>query len=107
MKQLMHTVMWRLQGDAAQRTASGLKCIAAFDKVRQAASADLPGLLDLQIAFNDTSVNDSPDAWHLVLVTRFTSTKALEDYNQHPAHVAIKVLMAPLKQSRAVVDAWV
>jgi hypothetical protein len=107
MKQLLHIVMWRLQGDAAQRASSAALCIDAFNQISQAAPTDLPGLIELNIAANDAGVNDTPDAWHLVLVTRFASLRALEEYNQHPLHLATKTLMAPLKQSRAAIDAWV
>jgi hypothetical protein len=106
MKQLLHTVMWRLQGDAAQRQQHIAQCMVAFEKINTHREV-FPGLIDLQIAANSDALNNSPDAWHLVLVTRFAGVSDLMHYNQHALHLDIKTLMAPIKQARAVVDAWV
>jgi hypothetical protein len=107
MKQLLHTVMWRLQGDVVQRKQLVQKCVAAFLAIRDVAESDLQGMLAMQITANDETLNNSSDSWHLVLMMRFASQDDLERYNQHPLHLHVKALMAPIKQARAVVDAWI
>jgi hypothetical protein len=95
---LLHVVMWRLAGPGeAERAAQAQTCVAAFEALR----GQIEGLHAIDIGPNCI---DGPDAWDLLLVMRFADRAALQRYNEHPAHLAIKQVMGPLRTARVVAD---
>jgi hypothetical protein len=98
MSAIVHLVMWKLNGASVpERQAQGQLAVQAFEALR----GQVPGLLRMEVGGN---VIEADDAWDLALSMVFASRSALEAYNTHPAHQAIKVLMRPMRQSRAQVD---
>jgi len=98
MSAIVHLVMWKLNGaTAADRQAQAQVMVQAFDAVR----GQVPGLLRMDVGAN---LVGAEDAWDLALSMVFASRSALDAYNVHPAHQAIKALMRPMRQTRAQVD---
>ena len=96
--QIVHIVMWRMNGATAdKRLSQALTAAAAFEATR----GTIAGVLDMQVGVN--AVN-APDAWDLGLSMRFESRAALEAYANHPAHLEIKKLVGPLRMDRKQVD---
>jgi Stress responsive A/B Barrel Domain len=78
MSAIVHLVMWKLNGASVpERQAQGQLAVQAFEALR----GQVPGLLRMEVGGN-----------------------VIEADNTHPAHQAIKVLMRPMRQSRAQVD---
>lgn len=50
----------------------------------------------------DVGADHAP--WDIALYSQFTDRAALEVYQQHPKHLAIKPILAPLREGRAAVD---
>ena len=95
---IVHIVSWRLNGATpADRARQAERIVSAF----QAGRADIPGLLRLDVGRN---VVDAPDAWDVALCMVFASRADLDAYQRHPAHLAIKALVGPMRSARAQVD---
>jgi len=61
----------------------------------------VPGMLTYEIGI-DIGVDGGP--WDIAIYSEFKDRAALEAYQQHPKHLAIKPVIAPLRESRAAVD---
>ncbi len=94
----VHIVSSRLNGSsAAERAEQASLIIAAFEQTR----SQVPGLLSLQAG---TNIIAAPDAWDLAVVMVFESRTALDAYQTHPSHLAIKALVGPLRSARSQID---
>ena len=63
----------------------------------------VPGLLKAQ-----TGLNLAPEGeHHMVLYTEFTSREAMEAYQTHPLHLAVKEEMKDAVAGREVLDYWI
>lgn len=95
---IAHIVTWRLNGASAkEREQQARLMVQAFE----AARAEVPGLLSMQIGAN---VIDAPDAWDVALYMTFASRAHLAAYQAHPSHLAIKQLVGPMRTARCQVD---
>ncbi|WP_169426669.1 Dabb family protein [Curvibacter lanceolatus] len=95
---IVHVVTWRLNGDRPEvRATQAAKIVAAF----RALEHDVPGMVRMEIGAN---VTEADDAWDLALVSVFRTRTDLMAYQSHPAHLALKHLVAPLRSQRAQVD---
>lgn len=94
----VHLVLWQLNGANAEiKSTQAQEVVSAF----QGLVGQVPGLLSLTVGANELK---SDGAWDLGLSMKFESLQALEAYNQMPEHLAIKALMGPMRQARAMVD---
>ncbi|HEV8689687.1 MAG TPA: Dabb family protein [Ideonella sp.] len=94
----MHIVAWRLNGgDEAERLAQAQAVVEAVEATR----GRIPGLLSL-----DTGINivEGADAWDVGAVMVFASRADLDAYQTHPAHLALKAVVGPLRSARSQVD---
>lgn len=95
---IVHIVSWRLNGATLQdRNQQASQILAAFD----AARTEVAGLLRLETGPN---VIDAADAWDLAVVMVFESRAALDAYQTHPSHLAIKALVGPMRSARGQID---
>lgn len=95
---IVHLVSWRLNGPTpAERAVQAQQIVQAFAAIRDQVS----GLLRLDVGSN---VIEAPDAWDVAAVMLFESREALTAYLDHPAHLAIKSLVAPLRSARSQID---
>lgn len=94
-----HIVVWTLKPNAegadAQTNAQRVK--AAFEKL----NGRIPGMLRLEIGLDFSRTKESGD---VVLYSEFESRAALEGYQEHPEHVALKAFMRTVRDERRVVD---
>ena len=98
MSQVLHLVMWKLNGDtAADKAAHALTLKTAFRGMQQ----HLPSLLEV---FADTNMVQVDGAFDFAISMRFASWADLKAYNIHPAHEDIKQMMREIRTERASVD---
>lgn len=95
---IVHIVNWRLNGASVEeRSDQAARITAAFE----AARSQVSGLLRLEVGRN---IIDAPDAWDLAAVMLFESRAALDAYQTHPSHLAIKALVGPMRSARGQID---
>jgi quinol monooxygenase YgiN len=94
---IKHIVMWKLKGEGAEKQANIAQARAALETCRGA----VPGMVKYEIGV-DIGSDSSP--WDLVVNSEFTDRAALDAYQQHPKHLAIKPIIGPLRESRGAVD---
>ncbi len=95
---IVHIVSWRLNGASPEdRARQSTQILAAFHATR----AEIDGLLRFEAGQN---VIDASDAWDLAVVMVFSSRAALDAYQSHPCHLAIKALVGPMRSARSQID---
>lgn len=96
---LTHIVLWKLHANAAGRTRDENAAIA---KARlEALAGKIPGLIHIEVG---SDVLRSPASADLALYCQLESRDALDVYQDHPEHVAIKGFMAEITADRTVID---
>ena len=96
---IRHIVMWKLKAHAegADRAANLLKMQALLESC-----ADLvPGLLELTVAIASPGLEADCD---ILLDTCFESKAALDAYQAHPRHVAMKPFIGAIRLERYCMD---
>ncbi|MDB5761753.1 MAG: stress responsive protein [Herminiimonas sp.] len=96
---LKHIVMWQLKDHAegADKAVNAQKVKALLD-----ACADIvPGILKFETAIAGPDLEATYD---VVLYSEFTSKAALDAYQEHPKHVAIKPFIGAVRQARQCMD---
>lgn len=98
MTAIVHVVAWRLNGpDAPARQAQARAALAAVEATR----GRVPGLVSLEAGIN---IVEAADAWDVGAVMVFASRAALEAYQTHPVHLALKAVIGPMRQARSQLD---
>jgi quinol monooxygenase YgiN len=90
-------VMWKLKGEGVEKRNNIAQVKAALETCQGIVS----GMLRYEIG-TDIGTDHAP--WDIVVYSEFTSRDALQAYQQHPAHLAIKPVIGPLRESRGAVD---
>lgn len=96
---IKHIVMWRLNESAYGKPKSENalelknKLLAMCGKVN--------GLINIEVGFDFSSEKDSCD---VVLYSEFKNKEALNEYQTHPDHEAIKKWLSEVRYERRVVD---
>jgi len=96
---IKHVVMWRLKDEALGNTKK--ENARLIKKKLEAINGKVPGMVKLEIGFDFSETDDSCD---VVLYSEFESRQALEDYQKHPAHLAVKPFIKDVRFERRVVD---
>jgi quinol monooxygenase YgiN len=94
---LKHIVMWKLKGEGAEKQENLRKVKAALESCRDI----VPGMLKYEIGV-DAGIDAG--ALDIVIYSEFTGREALQAYQQHPTHLAIKPVVAAVREVRSVVD---
>jgi hypothetical protein len=94
-----HLVMWRLRERI--RAADAMENKPQILQAVEAMRSGIDGLKALEIGFNRGGASDSAD---LALYSEFDSWEALQAYESHPLHDALKQLIGPMRAERRVVD---
>lgn len=98
MSEIVHVVSWRLNGRTPlERAQQADTIIAAVEATR----GQITGLVSLEVGRN---VVEAPDAWDVGAVMVFHNRAALEAYQRHPEHLALKAIVAPLRSARSQLD---
>ncbi len=96
---IKHIVMWRLhehaEGNDKMNNAKLVK-----EKL-EALRGRIPGMLKLEVGIDFSGTDTSAD---VVLYSEFESREALDSYQTHPEHEAVKPFMAAVRSERRVVD---
>ena len=93
-----HIVFWQFKDSAAGQTKQ-----ENMNRVKGQLEAlkVLPGVITVEVGFDILHVSASCDA---VLYSTFADQSALDAYQQHPDHVAIKQFLGEVTKERHVVD---
>lgn len=96
---IKHIVFWKLkdQAEGADRAANARKMKALLDSC-----ADLvPGIVKFEAALAQPGLEATYD---VVLYSEFADRAALDAYQEHPSHVAIKPFIGAVREARQCMD---
>ena len=94
-----HIVLWRLKPEAHGRPAADNA--RAIKEKLEALRGRIPGMLRLEVGIDFSHEETSSD---VVLVSEFESRAALDAYQVHPAHEAVKGFILEARSERRLVD---
>ena len=96
---IKHIVMWQLKDHAegADKETNALKMKALLD----ACSDIVPGILKLEVAIAQAGLEATYD---VVLYSEFESAAALDAYQNHPQHLALKPFVGAVRLARQCMD---
>ena len=99
MTMIKHIVMWRLKDHAggADKTENAIKMKALLD----ACSDVVPGIHTFEVAL---AKPDFDCTYDVVLYSEFDSLAALQAYQDHPQHVALKPFVGAVRLDRQCMD---
>lgn len=96
---IKHIVLWRLN-ESAYENNKHTNAQLLKEKLL-AMSGKVHGLLKIEVGFDLSNEKDSSD---VVLYSEFNSKEALQQYQIHPEHEAIKKWLSEVRYERRVVD---
>ncbi len=96
---IKHIVVWRLKPEAHGRTAAQ-NAVAIKEKL-EALRGRIPGMLRLEVGLDFSREETSGD---VVLYSEFESRDALNAYQVHPEHEAVKGFILEARSERRLVD---
>lgn len=96
---LKHIVMWKFKDQAAG--ADKAKNLAKAKVLLESCAQVVPGTLKFEVAIAQPGLECTYD---LVLYSEFTDAAALDAYQNHPQHVAIKPFIGAVRQERQCMD---
>jgi len=96
---LKHIVFWKLKehAEGADKASNALQLKALLDSC----AGIVPGMLKFEAAIAQPGLEATYD---VVLNAEFASAAALEAYQNHPAHVAIKPFVGAVREARQCMD---
>jgi len=93
---LKHVVIWKIR-DPARKALHAAQVKAELESL----AGRILGLLRVEVGID---IGYDGDAHDVVLYSEFTDRAALDAYQTHPLHVAVKQVIGPLLAARHVVD---
>jgi hypothetical protein len=99
---IRHIVMWKLKESAegASRAENAAKLKEKLEGCRNI----VPGILHLEVGLAGEGLESSYD---VVLVSDFADKAALDAYQVHPTHEALKAFVGAVREARQCVDYFV
>jgi len=96
---LKHIVMWKLKEEAegADRAANAKRMKELLD----ACAGIVPGILKFEVALAQPGLEA---AYDVVLYSEFADRAALDAYQEHPQHVALKPFIGAVREARQCMD---
>ena len=94
-----HIVAWKLK-----ETAHGISKQENAQKIKsllENLNGKIPGLLKLEVGFDFSATAESSD---IVLYSEFLDRKALDEYQIHPLHEAVKPYIGECRSERRLID---
>ncbi|HVN48196.1 MAG TPA: Dabb family protein [Bacteroidota bacterium] len=96
---IKHIVVWKLknfaEGGSKQKNALKVK------ELLESMHGKIPGLHHIEVGINFTNEENAGD---IVLYSELDSREALDAYQNHPAHVAVKDFIKNVRSERQVID---
>jgi tryptophan synthase beta subunit len=96
---IKHIVMWRLR-DAAHGNSSASNAGIIKEKL-EALHGRIPGLISIEVGLDFSGTDSSAD---IVLYSEFIDREALEGYQVHPEHEALKPFIGGASAERRLID---
>lgn len=96
---IKHIVMWKLKDHAegADKATNAIKLKALLETCRNI----VPGLTKLEVGLANSALEATYD---VVLYSEFTDKAALDAYQEHPTHQAIKPFIGAVRLERQCMD---
>ena len=94
-----HIVLWRLKESANGRGKA--ENAAEIKRLLEDLNGKIPGLLKLEVGYDFSRTAESSD---IVLYSEFESRAALDAYQTHPLHEAVKPFVMAAREERRLVD---
>lgn len=96
---LKHIVMWKLKEHAqgADRAANAQR----MKEMLEACANIVPGIEKFEVALAQPGLEATYD---IVLYSEFASREALDAYQEHPDHVALKPFISVIREARQCMD---
>jgi quinol monooxygenase YgiN len=96
---LKHIVMWKLKehAEGADRATNAAKLKLLLD----GCSNVVPGILTFEVAIAQPELEATYD---IILYSEFADKAALDAYQNHPDHVAIKPFFGAVREARQCMD---
>jgi len=96
---LKHIVMWKLKeyAEGADRSANAAKLKLLLDGCANV----VPGILKFEVAVAQPGLEATYD---IILYSEFENKAALDAYQNHPDHVAIKPFFGAVREARQCMD---
>ncbi len=96
---LKHIVIWKLkdQAEGADKAANAAK----MKELLEACANIVPGILKFEVALAQPGLEATYD---VVLYSEFASKAALDAYQDHPQHVALKPFIGAVREARQCMD---
>lgn len=95
---IKHLVLWKLRADVSETDKAAL--VASLGEKFARMCKEIPGLSSAQVAQN----LDENEPYALILSAEFSDAGALEGYQNHPLHLALKNDMQNTVEGRLVFD---
>ena len=100
---LKHIVMWKLHPHAEghDKVQNALKMKALLESCKSL----VPGILNFEVALAHEGIKDNLEAtYDVILYSEFIDKAALDAYQEHPEHNAIKPFIAAVREARQCMD---
>lgn len=96
---IKHIVMWKLKDHAegADRAANARK----MKELLEACAGIVPGILKLEVGLAQPGLEATYD---VVLYSEFANREALDAYQEHPQHQALKPFFGAVREGRQCMD---
>ncbi len=94
-----HIVFWRLNESANGRGKA--ENAAEVKRLLEGLNGKIPGMIKLEVGFDFSRTSESSD---IVLYSEFESRAALDAYQTHPLHEAVKPFVLAARSERRLVD---
>jgi len=96
---IKHIVMWKLKehAEGADRAANAARMKALLDDCRDV----VPGIVEFEVALAQPGLEATYD---VVLYSVFADKAALDSYQDHPKHVAVKPFIGAVRLERQCMD---
>jgi quinol monooxygenase YgiN len=94
-----HIVLWRLKESANGRGKA--ENAAQIKRRLEELNGKISGMIELEVGFDFSRTADSSD---IVLYSEFESRAALDAYQVHPLHEAVKPIVMAACEERRLVD---
>ena len=96
---LKHIVMWKLKDHAEGADKASNAC--KMKELLEACADIVPGILKFEVALAQPGLEATYD---IVLYSEFVSGAALDAYQQHPQHLALKPFIGAVREERQCMD---
>ena len=94
-----HIIMWKLYdfAEGFSKTENAQRMKHRLQELERR----IPEIQHLEVGIN---VNNSPDAFDIVLYSEFRNLQDLQTYQNHPAHLEFKEFVSGIRSHKRVVD---